>query len=432
MSKLFNKVESLVAAVQDGGDDFTNHTWFKSYDNQTAPSTYNLPFSPGKDILTASLLSLNATHVDGQTEYNLHSLFGHRECMATHSVFSDSAYNTKTPRAMEGLRTFILSRSTFAGSGHYAQHWLGDNHRDWKNMQWSIAGVMNFNMFGIPMVGPDTCGFYESDQVTNVTEQAELCARWIQLATFYPFARQHHDKTTGNGHGGPALEPYLLNGTAENPTEYTDMAKKAIVERFSYVRHMYTCLFRVNQDGGSCFDPMMYHYPNDEVHFAQNNTEHTFLVGDALKVTPILESQPQNLTSYFPNGRWVSMRDYSVVVEAKSTTGQGEWKELDLNITKEGIHSHLRPGYMVPYQTCGAKQCNTTTDLQDIGELSMIINRATQGHAKGRLFLNADDTIAEITNGTYEYYEFVLGAKSIKKMELKRQSNHSSRKSSWN
>jgi alpha-glucosidase (family GH31 glycosyl hydrolase) len=169
-STLFNKVESLVAAVQDGGDDFTNHTWYKSYTNQTDSSTYNLPFSPGKDILTAELLSLNATHVDGQTEYNLHSLFGHSECMATHSVFSNSSYNAKSPRAMEGLRTFILSRSTFAGSGHYAQHWLGDNHRDWKNMQWSIAGVMNFNMFGIPMVGPDTCGFYESDQVTETSE----------------------------------------------------------------------------------------------------------------------------------------------------------------------------------------------------------------------------------------------------------------------
>ena len=36
----------------------------------------------------------------------------------------------------------------------------------------------------------------------------------------------------------------------------------------------------------------------------------------------------------------------------------------------------------------------------------MIINRDAQGHAKGRLFLNADDTLEEIEKKTYEYYEF--------------------------
>lgn len=329
--------------------------------------------------------------------------------MATHEVFSNSSFNTQSPRAMEGLRTFILSRSTFAGSGRYAQHWLGDNHRDWDNMQWSIAGTMNFNMFGIPMVGPDTCGFYESSKVANLTEQRELCARWIQLATFYPFARQHHDKTSGNGHGGPPLEPYTLAGPTANSTEYMDMAKKAIIERFSYVRHMYTCLFRVSEEGGSCYDPMMYHYPTDDVHFMPNNTEHTFLVGDALKVTPVLKANATELWSYFPNGEWVSMRNFTNIVTAAGNASageQGQWVNLPIADTSEGIHSHLRPGYMVPYQTCGNKTCATTTDLQTQGELSMIVNPDAQGHAKGRLFLNADDTIAELEQHTYEYYEF--------------------------
>jgi hypothetical protein len=35
--------------------------------------------------------------------------------------------------------------------------------------------------------------------------------------------------------------------------------------------------------------------------------------------------------------------------------------------------------------------------------------------------LNADDTIAEIISHSYEYYEFVLGAKSIKKWNLNSQ-----------
>ena len=47
-------------------------------------------------------------------------------------------------------RPFILTRSTFSGSGSYTSHWLGDNWRDWGYMNYSIAGIMNMNMFGIP------------------------------------------------------------------------------------------------------------------------------------------------------------------------------------------------------------------------------------------------------------------------------------------
>jgi len=113
-------------------------------------------------------LSLNATHVDNSTEYDLHSLFGHAEGMQTHRILSDPLFNPNTPSPLKDKRTFLLSRSTFAGSGQYVQHWLGDNHRNWDNMKWSIAGVMNFNMFGIPMVGPDTCGFMEDTALGDV------------------------------------------------------------------------------------------------------------------------------------------------------------------------------------------------------------------------------------------------------------------------
>lgn len=52
-------------------------------------------------------------------------------------------------------------------------------------MKYSIAGIMNMNMFGIPLVGADVCGFF------GKTRDSEMCGRWIQLATFYPFARAH-------------------------------------------------------------------------------------------------------------------------------------------------------------------------------------------------------------------------------------------------
>jgi alpha-glucosidase len=70
-------------------------------------------------------------------------------------------------------RAFILSRSTFSGSGKYTSHWLGDNWRKWEYMTYSIAGIMNMNMFGIPHAGADVCGFFGKDR------DSEMCARWI-------------------------------------------------------------------------------------------------------------------------------------------------------------------------------------------------------------------------------------------------------------
>jgi len=38
--------------------------------------------------------------------------------------------------------------------------------------------------------------------------------------------------------------------------------------------------------------------------------------------------------------------------------------------------------------------------------LSMIINRDTQGHASGKLFLDDGYTLEQLEAGTYEYYDF--------------------------
>lgn len=124
-------------------------------------------------------------------------------------------------------------------------------------------------MFGMQFTGANICGTING---TVSEDRDELCARWVQLGAFYPFSRQH---ATGNN------EIWKLKG------DYSKWVKDAMTQRYMYLRHMYTCLFEASQTGQTCFDPLLFHYPDDDEVY--NNIENTFIVGDALKIAPVLE-----------------------------------------------------------------------------------------------------------------------------------------------
>ena len=73
-----------------------------------------------------------------------------------------------------------------------------------------------------------------------------------------------------------------------------------MLDRYSYVRLMYTCLYEASMWGTTCFDPLFYHYPNDDNLYS--DIEHTFIVGNGVKVSPVMSSIKGQTTfqSYFP------------------------------------------------------------------------------------------------------------------------------------
>lgn len=227
-------------------------------------------------------------------------------------------------------------------------------------MRWSIAGIMNFNMFGIPMVGADVCGFFSKSNDTDV--ESEICGRWMQLATFYPFARQHRDASGG----GEPNEPYNLK------SPWKEMAVSSIKERYKYLRFVYTCQFEASINGGTCFDPLLFHFPDLNGTEVYEDMEHTFLVGDAVKVSPVLNFTGDDKTfkSFFPKGKWLSLTDMSVM-----DVQENGMVELDIPATV--VQHHLRAGYMVPVQE--TQRNNTQALLSD--PISLYALRDEQKHA---------------------------------------------------
>jgi len=135
-------------------------------------------------------------------------------------------------------------------------------------------------MFGIPHTGANICGSHLPANETKLNQ--ELCLRWIQLATFYPFARFTYDV------GQAPTEPYNLEG------DYLTAANASMIDRYQYIRLMYTCLFEANQEGESCFEPLFFYFPFNS--YLYNNTDDSFMVAGALKVTPILQPLGGNTT----------------------------------------------------------------------------------------------------------------------------------------
>ena len=67
-------------------------------------------------------------------------------------------------------------------------------------------------------------------------------------------------------------------------------------------------MYSVFRLGGSLVKPLFFDYPNDPETF--NNNDITFMLGDALKISPVLAegmSPGDNFTSYFPAGMWYNL-----------------------------------------------------------------------------------------------------------------------------
>ena len=139
--------------------------------------------------------------------------------------------------------------------GQYASKWLGDNTADMQDMGFSVSSIMLMNIFGIPLVGADICGF-----IGDTTP--ELCARWHVVGSYYPFSRNH------NALGQLPQEPWQFTEVYEGSMTYLDIMKQAIKDKYSLIRYYYSYFFLASLGTNefatqAFFKPLFFEFPDD-------------------------------------------------------------------------------------------------------------------------------------------------------------------------
>ncbi|CAG2059891.1 unnamed protein product [Timema podura] len=309
------------------------------------------PYTPG--VLGGKLffrtLCMNSEQHAGK-HYDVHNLYGFTEAIVTSFVMSE----------IRERRPFVISRSTFSGHGHYAGHWSGDIASTWYDMKRSVPEMLNFNMFGIPLVGADICGF-------NGNTTPALCQRWSELGAFYPFSRNH------NSEENIPQDPVALG------PDVVQAARKSLLTRYSLLPFLYTLFWRAHVDGTTVARPLFFQFPLDSLTY---EIDYEFLWGSDLLIVPVLEENATQVSTYLPQSLW-----YDFYTSALVSHGG---KNVTLDAPLDTIPLLVRGGSILPMQ-----EPNVTTTLTRKNNLYLLAAADELGVAAGELYWDDGDSLSK-------------------------------------
>lgn len=322
----------------------------------------NPQYVPGAntDPLRRRTVCMNAEQSIG-VHYDVHNLYGFSEAIVTNIAL----------RTVRKKRPVIISRSSFVGHGKYAGHWDGDIFSEWDSMRWTIPSILNFNLFAIPLIGADICGF---DGNTTV----ELCARWSELGAFYPFSRNH------NTDGTIDQDPVALGPVV------TKAAKNALEMRYSLLPYLYTLFFKAHIFGDTVVRPLFFEFATDPGSY---EIETQFLWGSAIMIAPTLYPNTTIVEAYLPPGVWYHLKNY--------TTYESKGQVYVLDSPLDTINLLLRSGHILATQLP-----KTTTTETRKGDFILIVGLDPNGRADGSLFWDSGDGLDNLLLREFNIFEF--------------------------
>ncbi|MBD1853109.1 glycoside hydrolase family 31 protein [Leptolyngbya sp. FACHB-711] len=242
------------------------------WNDMNEPAMNDRPFGdPGVKIWfpldTAQGGEENSTHAE------THNLYGMMMARAACEAMQQLRPNE---------RSFILTRSGYAGIQQYSAVWTGDNHSRWEYLEMSLPMLCNLGLSGVAFVGADIGGF-----AGNAT--AELFARWMQMGMLYPLMRAHSILKSMRH------EPWVFGARVEQ------ICRQYIELRYQLLPYFYTLFWQAATTGAPILRPLLYDFPNDPQTYELANQA---MLGSAILAAPIDRPGQTCRVVYLPEGTW--------------------------------------------------------------------------------------------------------------------------------
>jgi alpha-glucosidase len=181
-------------------------------------------------------------------------------------------------------RSFLITRSCYAGAQRWSSVWTGDNVSSWEHLWLASVQCQRLAVSGISFTGSDIGGFIGEPD-------GELYTRWIQLAVFHPLMRTH----SASNETGFNQEPWSFG------EEYEKVVTKFISLRYKLLPYLYTTFWQYATHGTPMLRPLAFVAQEDA---ATQDCTHEFMFGDAMLISHVSEKGMKEKAVYLPAGDW--------------------------------------------------------------------------------------------------------------------------------
>jgi alpha 1,3-glucosidase len=337
-----------------------------TWNDMNEPSVFNGPeVSMPKD----------AKNLDGVEHRHWHNLYGIYMQQAT-----ADGHVMRSPKGSDPTlkkRSFVLSRSFWAGSQRFGAIWTGDNAATWDQLKMASPMILSINLAGLSFSGSDAGGFFHEPT-------PELFTRWYQAASFTPFFRGHAH------HDTKRREPWVYG------EPHTTIHRNFAMLRYALLPLWYTAFYEAYSEGLPVMRTMFAEFPSDVDTFT---LEDQWMIGDTLLVKPVTDAGHTQSDVYLPGPEaWYDLFTLKKVDASKSGTKSAVAAPI------ETMPVFIRAGKVVSRKM----RLRRSASLMHYDPYTLTVVPDSAGKATGSLYMDDETSMAHETHNMFVYRELAF------------------------